>query len=281
MKEHKDKPRHEIISPDGDFQKFFFDAFNMYEEDYTVKLYRVQRKGNKTYKTYLRKYENDVPDEDDVGNQFGGGHFWAVSNDLEGKTVCKDLWIDHTFTDNLLKKNVITPHLAPGASPPVPADPFDQFSKLAIIIKDLGALNNGNGNSQAGMGTMIEGIADAFTKGMGKIQNALIDKQLEKLEAPVPEPVSTEPSTKEVILDVVDTIKDFMGPILRANDAKAKKYSESIKQSDKFKQVQENPELYDAIYTEACNDPDIGQDKIDKIFHKLGFGQEQEQAAKS
>lgn len=264
-----------IISPDGDFKKFFEKKFDTFEEEYTIKLYRISKamKG-RTYKTYLKKFVCHVPDEDEIGEEFGGGHFWCVSNDLPGKiAVEKSIWIDEIFTKRIESKNMVNhgyPREPSPMEPPPPVqDPLESMGKLLKMIAPI-LQAGGKSNEGPGVATMMEGMADAFTKGMTKIQGALIDKQLDKMDEPAPENDQEKLST---VREIVGLIREFGGPILNSSGIKQSIMKTAIKSDENFQKVKDDPDLIDAIYTMACEDPEIGQDKIDKVFEKLGFTQ--------
>lgn len=264
-------------------EKEFADYFERLEgenESWEIKLYRRHRKGKKAYTTFLRKYQDELPEEEDIGAEFGGGQFLLVHYPGGGNRLEKSIWIDELWTKRLDENRRVT------AGPPQPPaeffqknDPLEYFSRmvndmlkpmLSVMQMQQPPANNQTQNFDM-VSRMFESMTESMAASLGKVQTAIIDKQLQKLDAPEPERHETEGERMSFIREVLEIAKEFGGQLLGANGIKGRLMEQVIKSDDRFKQLQDDPDLYDALYTEAVNDPEIGKDKADKLFRKLGF----------
>lgn len=275
----KPEPEKKEIAGDADFKEFFEEKFINYADDVTIKLYRVSKVRGHTFKTYLRKYINVIPDEDEIGSEFGGGQYWAISNDLEGQVVDRLIFIDELFTERLnaekAKQNF---NQMPQAQLPaqvphqIQYDPFKSFKTiLEAVTPIVAAMSKGAARPADPQGGTLDGITEAFTNSMSKIQEFLIDKQLEKLEGGR-EPVTND--NNSIVSEVLQIIRQWGPHLIKANGKKAEALKSIVTDDARFQQLQDDPDVIDAIYTMGSQDPEIGQEKMDRIFEKLGFGAE-------
>lgn len=269
-----DKPIYHL--EDGEFHRYFQRAAAA-NEDFEIKCYRVTRKGSKTYKTWLQDFIDECPTEQEIAEKYGGGRYWFVAWDDKNKKLEKTMWIDELWTRKLMESQRVEPG-PPQSIQDMRPDPLEYMGKVLDILKPM-LNNNGNGKLQpdamADMAVkMMNGLTDSMASSLGRIQTAVIDKQLEKLDAPPPA-AQREPETTEdkmsFIREILELAKEFGGSILNANGLKGKFMKKMITEDERYQKMQEDPALYDALYTEACNDPEIGKDKTDALFQKLGF----------
>ena len=282
MSEETEKTETPIYHLDNDEFHRYFARAAAENEEFEIKCYRVTRKGNKTYKTWLQDFIDECPSEQELAELYGGGRFWLVAWDNKNRKLEKTVWIDELWTRKLIDSRRVEP--GPPQSPQeARPDPLEQLGKVMAILKPF--MNGGQPaqpqpNQMADMAVrMMEGMTESMANSLGRIQTAVIDKQLEKLDGPPAasqEPAETMSDKMGFIKEIIDLAKEFGGQLLNANGIKGKVMEQAIKSDERFAKIQEDPALYDALYTEAVNDPAIGKDKADALFQKLGFAVNQQ-----
>lgn len=225
--------------------------------DYEIKLYRVV--GVKRTKKYLRKYESEIPDEEMIGNMYGGGKFAIMGvHPTNGKLHTKYFDIDEIFDRHAARLGGRTSSQLDLNSPI--SSPISQLKELSEIMKNLGA------GPAAQPLKMMEGITEMFTNGLKKIQNVVIDQQIDRMKQQ-PEN-ENEKSDLSSILELINT---FGNKFLEARGPQENLYKQVIKSDPKFQEVSEDDDLIVELYETCCQDPEIGKDKINKIMEKLGI----------
>jgi hypothetical protein len=257
----------------------FFDRLEGQDEGWEIKLYRRHRKGTKAYTTFLRKYVDELPEEEDIGKEFGGGQFLLVHYTGGGNRIEKCIWIDELWTKRLEESRRVNP------GPPQPpadflnkSDPLEYFSRMVndmlkpmLSVMQMQQAPQSSENQFSMVQHMFESMTESMAASLGKVQSAIIDKQLERIEAPPAERPESDKDKMGFIREILEIAKEFGGALLGANGVKRRIMEQAIKQDERFKQLQEDPDLFDALYTEAVSDPDIGREKANKLFSKLGF----------
>ena len=232
----------------------FNEVFSNFNEsiDYEVKLYRVT--GVKRTKNFLKKFINEIPDEELIGNEYGGGKFAIMGvHPIEKKLHCKYYDIDELFTKKLEDRNKAAENL--NLNSPI-SNPISQLKELTSIIKDM----NVNQNPI----NLMEGMTTMFTKGLSKIQGAVIDNTIDNMK--------NKPEEKETdISSILEMISNFGNKFLEARGQQAELYKQVIKSDPNFQQAEEDEDLIVEIYDSCCEDPNIGKEKIDSIMDKLGL----------
>lgn len=261
-----------------EFERYFEDLAND-DFDFDLKLYRVVRNVKKTKKTYLRKYVNELPDEEQIGEEFGGGQFWLAHNGEDGTLFEKTIHIDEIFTQRLAKRRYgeqAPPQAAQG-------EPLQYVSKIIndMLVPMLGIMKGNQApapqqsnqpDMMANMAVkMIEGMTESLANGLTRIQSSIIDKQLNQIEGGEKPMPAVEESKNPIVREILDLVKEYGPKLLKAKGIKAKVYQELIQEDERVQKVKEEPGLSDIIYTAAVNDPEIGPDKARKLFEKAGF----------
>lgn len=262
---------------DNEFYQFFARQVSK-NESFVIKCYRVSRQKNKTYKTWLEDFFDEIPEEEDLAKNYGGGQYWLVGYDDNNRKLEKTIWIDEIWTKRLDESRRI-PEGRP-AAPGERNDPFEFFSKVMdSFVKPMMQLQNQNNNNSRNsvdnmgenMGKVYEKIAIGMASGLSKIQSAVIDKQLNKMDEPAQLPHEPVSEKMAFVRELIGVAKEFGDKLLNANGMKEQLYKAVIEDDERFQKAKEDPDIYDALYTEAVNDPEIGKEKADKLFRKLGF----------
>lgn len=265
---------------DCEFQRYF-DRLEGSEEGYEIKLYRRIRSGkSKVITTYLKKYVDELPDEDTIGNEFGGGHYMLLHYQENGNRLEKTIWIDEIFTKRLEEKNRVS-GMPPNIELLQPRiEPLEYFSKIVNdMLKPMVEMFTQNQNQGPQIQTqdpsglavrMMERMTESMAASLAKVQERVIDRQLERFDEPRDKP---EQMTDKMafIKEILGFAKQFGESLINANGTKEKLMKAAIAGSDEFKTIANDPDMFDALYTEAVNDPEIGRDKANKLFEKLGF----------
>jgi len=269
--EKKDTPIYSL-SP-VEFKRFF-DQQDLNDIEYTIKCYRVSRKKGHTYKTWLKDFVDVCPTEQEIAEEYGGGNFWLVSWDNDGQKVERSMWIDEIWSKRLDENKKVEGGRPADPQPRI--DPLEYMSKILNDVLKPMMLVVGNNNQPAPTGgdasiKFIERLTESMAKSLGKLQSAVIDQQLEKIEHKPAAPAEVPEDRISFIREILDVAKEFGNQLINANPVKSKIYEAAIKSDERFKEIEKDPDLFDALYTEAVNDPDIGKEKADKLFKKLGF----------
>jgi hypothetical protein len=258
-----------------DFYHFFRNTLADIHE-YEIKLYRCEQSANKKIKKlYLRSYYNEIPRESEIGQEFGGGDFWAVSNDplQKNNDISVYIYIDHLFTRRLRQREEQEIY-----RPAPQVDPLEHIEKIIRAIKPILELTGHAGQSQAqAMPAYIEKMTETFLSGLGKMQMAMIDRKLESIETQRDAELNAaaEASQQETamswIKEVLNFAKPFLNSFLTAKGPAKNIMRNILTQDSRFQKIAEDDELFSLLYTAGAADPEIGQDKMDKLFKDCGF----------
>ena len=270
-----------------DYYRFFEENLINQDADFEIKLYRVVKRGTKRTKFYLRTYTNMIPTEEEIGREYGGGVYFAVSpteNDEEEKEILsKVIYIDESF-DTLKaqrdqeaeRERLQQERLLYGPPQPQQINPFESISaimsgviepvlKIAMNGKQAAATSNNTGAEK-----MIEGMTGLFINSMKKINDTMINSQLERIED-LKDRAEPDDGKAQITKQILGVISQFAEGFLNANGAKEKLIRQAILEDPQFQQVQQDPDLLDTIYNEGCEDPQIGTEKMNQLFTKLGI----------
>lgn len=268
----------------------FFAGLDNEEIDYKIKCYRVSKEGNKQYKKYLRSYIGQVPDEDEIGDEYGGGHFWLCSLAPDGRTLERHLWVDDIWTNKLNEKNRSRMHAAVPLGQVGP-DPIEYFKTVMVdIVKPIIDLQNKTGvksdsnNSVDAFGKIMDGITEGMVKNLNRIQASVVTRALENMNnsQPAAGAMDADASSgentsdrlkqvQEIVQGALEFAKQFGKNFLNAEGPKKTLFEKIIQNDEGFKKAQADPAIASAIYQAACDDPDIGRKSADALFTKLGF----------
>lgn len=258
-----------------DFYRFFRNTFADVHE-YEIKLYRCEQSANKRIKkSYLCSYYNEIPRESEIGETFGGGDFWAVSNDPVDRSndISVYIYIDHLFTRRLRKREE-----QEFFRPQQQADPLEHITKIIQAIKPILELTGHAGQNQAAaMPIYIEKMTETFLNGLGKMQMAMIDRKLESIDdqrdaaANAAAEAAQTQTAMSWIKEVLNFAKPFLNSFLSAQGPAKNIMRNILTQDDRFKKIAEDDQLFSLLYSQGALDPEIGKEKMDKLFKDCGF----------
>lgn len=267
----------------GDFEGYFAEVFA--DTDFELKLYRCEVSGRKIKRTFLKRFVNEWPQEESIGTEFGAGHY-----DIRGvhpmepeKLHSKEIHIDEIW--NKIKRERDRENFEAMNGPsmrqvPQPQDPIETFSKvlgtLEPLLKVLGGTSQAQ-NPVAQLPSIMEGFQKMFVdsmKSMNKMQmESLSEIQEKQKQLMNTEPAAEEPQTMtdHLKIGILETIKAAADRFLNAGGFEEKFMKKAIKESDEYQALVNDEQTLSEVYTEAIIDPEIGKEKIDKLFKKLGI----------
>jgi hypothetical protein len=273
----------EILEASEDYKRYFEEK--LADVDFDIKLYRFSgdKFQNKQRKTFLKKFVNEIPEEDAIGYSYGGGHFYAMGwNPVTEKLYTKHIFIDEAYTE--LKKTRDSAQenkLVAFPAPPPPAQNIDPialmkefFNMVTPMMEAVASSKNDNNNkNNTGMDILIPkvitGAADIFTGAFKKMSDSFIRAQQElmdsRMEPEEPEPGPDDPQTK-IVNGIIDFIKGFADRIINA----PQKQVEGMINDPGLQRILNDKDMLSMVYSSCAGDKTIGKKKIDKIFTKLG-----------
>lgn len=247
------------------------------QNDTMIVLYRAQQSHRRVRKLFLKRFYNEIPFEEDIAREFGAregeNHYIAVtSHPVTKKILSKDIFLDPSWHKEHLKWKALQEPEDEKKSAPVPVnqDPLvysgQIISQLIKPMMELFKMKNPQPQSQD---SIAERWIEIMTGGMKKMQTAMIDQQVTQLTAPKPEP---EDTTK------LDLVKEFLGVIktygerfLQSKGLETDAMKAMINNHPGVQEIQQDDTAYNLLYQLGIEDPDIGQEKISRIFKKAGF----------
>ena len=92
--------------------------------------------------------------------------------------------------------------------------------------------------------------------------------QIETLKSA--QPPESDPKM-EMVREVMGTIKTFGDQFLAARGAQGELMKQMVLKDERIKQLQEENGLIDVLFNEGSDDPEIGPEKMRRLFMRLGF----------
>ena len=276
----------EVLDTGEDYKKFFLEKLS--DVDFEIKLYRFPSDNKfhrKPQKTYLKKYINEIPDEDEIGNEYGGGHYYAMGHHpIENKLYTKHIFIDEVYNrikadreKEALKDKQLMGY--PGIAPQI--DPINMMKEfLGMITPLIEAVSKARGEKNDSpysdmIPKVVTGAAEVFTGAFKKMSENFINAQQEMyqnrmldnndFEEEGSPPAEDGPQAK-IIGGIVDIIKAFGQRILMAPPADVQGL---VNADPKIAAVLQDKDLLSLVYSACVADKSIGKKRIDKIMAKL------------
>lgn len=261
-----------------DYYSFFMARYNEYET-YEVKLYRRERRGNgRVLRSFVGRYYDHPPQEEEIAEEHGTGDFTAQSVDpVTGEFYSRDITIDKGL-QHLHKPRNQEVHHGPYQGGPPQADPMSYMKDimgsivtplLTILTKSNGNQNNATGNLKM-VTDMMDGLMSNFTSGIKKMQSTMIDSTIDnvkKIKAPTNPPPEDTGGEWSWILDIVKAV----GAKMFDSEGKlTEKAQTMVKGNPLFSQALEDQEQLDSLYFTMATDPEIGKAKADAMFKGVG-----------
>lgn len=259
-----------------DFEREFSELFD--DEAPDIKLYRMKKVGTKFKGFFLKTYEAYVPTHEDIGNQFGGGHFKLYTVKPNGEPWTRNIYLDEVWNKKdsnggITKEDL--QELFAGAQPKTP-DYTTVFKEVAEVFKTIQQAPAAPAAPPPS--SVIDSVVEAFSNGLKRMGELMIKNQInqarepEQIQAPAADPPQ-EGALAYIhqIKEVITIAKEMGEQFLKSRGMTEKVMKEAIMKSNIMKEAQGNQELASAIFTAGCQDPDIGPDVTKKLFQKLGF----------
>jgi len=265
----REKRKRELIETNPDYYRLFKSEFNDPEMDFEIKLYRREYIGRgKQPKKFLKRYVNYVPTEEEIGEEFGGGTFWLLAWNENGEEDCSYLTLDERFTKRLQQKEQAAQML----QAPAQQNPLEYTSSIMKdIIRPMMEMVGKGGSRNGDSSKMVENIAESFSRGLMRMQQAMVTQKLEHLKEMEKKPVPPKPDQYAWVKDVLQFAKPFVDGFINAKGKSADWMKKILMNDPRFQQIKDDDVLFKLLYTLGCEDNDIGPDKMNELFEKAGF----------
>lgn len=275
------------IQTDQDFDAYFkrFIA-DTAQECYTCRL--SSRKEHPKYKNreifgYLAEWENTIPGYNDVASRFGGGDYRleVIFQTEDGKQEKRshDFHIDQRF---MPPAGAQVPAIA--AAPSMSGSAGSRDLIEIILTQQTAMMNNvfglltavitaqskNNPISEA-MQPLFEGFQTMMVHSARNTMDIVSDFSRKMLQIPEEPEEQEEPAGD--FAGIIDAVKTFWTqyarPILAATKSQQTFYAKQVRNTDMYKQLSENPELFAAAYDELCKTAPV--EKVNQLLSVLGL----------
>jgi len=256
---------------------------------FTIKLYEQEKKRNgKVKKEWLCNYDNELPDEEDIREDWGGGDYVLFSDviDNDGKPLMKEVPISKVWGKGKVRLMLESERkkqeqIEMAGSLPTPQNPprnlWDDIEKISniaspIVDKIVNAIKEKpkNDTFESLQKTLMKGHIDSLSQ----MRNALTTNTINQLMPKTPKKNNDEfggAMVKEIVMDAYEGIKKHLPKYLNASGVKRDVYEEMMKENDTFQQVTGDLESVNQLYDMLCKDPEIGKGKANEFIQKLGL----------
>lgn len=259
------------------FEKWMKKEFG--DLDVEIKLYRKEKSGSRERKVFKASYLNDNPKETEIGENFGGGDFvlWAEHPET-GEIYTKLIFLGPEWDKIAEDKAKETAELTAPAKV-IPSNNIDQgamFESLLDKVVSLVEKVTPKGQPQQAQGSdyyakAFEEIGSSYAKGLTKMGTTMIEKNIATMDKISDGDQNLNEEQKETKDDVIDLIVRFGNMILNSKGDETKAYKKLLSEDDKFKKFKDDKILFSAIYTDMCQNKNIGKKYADELFKKIGF----------
>lgn len=276
---------------DPDLVNYFNEYVNE-SDGFEMKLNRLIRKPGqkKVTRSFLRRYIDEIPLEEDIGKEYGGEpgknnyelYYYSVK---ERRPYTKTITIDESYGPGRVEREKQAAQESPVGYPaPVPAHQADPVSMMTVIMKEmvkpmLDVLVKPIAQQQAqpqqampDFGKAMEGVVNTMAKGVASIGTAMASKKVDEINQQfTPQPAATSPEEIKWAKEIFGLVKTFGQKFLENKEMNG----DSLKgMMQTFMGVEPSaiPEQsMSLVYSLGCNDPDVGKEKMDRIFQKANF----------
>jgi len=291
MKDENEKIDHSMPS---DFENEFSDLLCDDDIEINIKLYRMKKIGTKTKAFYLRAYLDDVPTYELIKQEFGGGHFKLYTlHPKTEKPITRQLYIeDYTPIHNSNSNNITIEQIRELIPVERPDNSIKIIKDVIECLKPIFSAQSVQAAPVETQSAAMESMMSIFTSGIQKMGESMISTKIKAIketnETPLPALAlpgnATDAEEKNInwfgeIKGVLEIVKEMGDSFLNANPIKSKVMKSAIMNSDVMQEAQKSQELANLIYTTGVNDPEIGEEKTNKLFKKLGFEIEDQKEA--
>lgn len=279
----REKYSDSILDASSDHERYFQEVFA--EVDFEIKLYRFadEKKG---LKLFLHKYINEIPDEERIGLEYGGGRYFALGiNPVTDKIYSKNINIDETFSElkrerdreaqEEKKRQAI---LTGQPYPQQQTDPVllmkEFFTMISPLFETLAKAQAKPPPQQENIfgeaiPKVITGAAGIFTNAFKTMSDNFMRAQQDLIdqnrEGETSELGPDDPKTK-ILETVVDFVKAFGTKLI---DSKGDGLVNTLKSDPQIQQLIKDKDLLSMVYSSCAHDKTIGKKRIDGIFKKL------------
>ncbi len=241
----------------ADYIEKYQTGFENKDDEYEIRLYSLSRAINhKLTRKWCMTFYNEIPDEGYIAKTFGGGDYIMLGrNSKLEKINCSVSINDYWNTQN-------------------PTEPHNNNAQMdginlgINIAERMLSLANGNQQNIPAVSAREEKLHDTYNRQIQKLGTALTEEKINNSSKEVQSPIQTS-----WIKDLISELKPYIPLILNAKEGGPveKKVKKAIIEDDKMQAAINDVESLNIAYTLGCEDPEIGKEKMDKLFTKMGF----------
>lgn len=263
--------REKLDSEKTDFEFYFTESLK--DEDFELKVYRLEKSGTRKNKTFLERLENEFPKEEDLAMRYGSGWYQIIGIHPTKKILLeREVRIDPIWDTRRYEAEAGTGGAVPSPPGGGMADFMTMFRAVSEMLKPI---LTGAQTKQESPSALLETAMDLGMQNM-KRMNAYYLKMQGELHDQRSALMSPDNNEREIddmspiAKEVINAIKFFGGKLFGANGS-TDQLMESIKADPRIQELMENSAAVEEIYSEAAADPNIGREKIEGLFNKLNI----------
>lgn len=249
-------------------------------DDFTIKLYeKLTRSNGKIKKEFLQSYHGELPDEDQIKEDYGAGDYLLWSNVLDdnGNNLYKEIAISKIFGKGKVRREAEAAQAPAVLQQNKPVDPFETFERVMKIANPtierlISAFQSRpqTDNFESLQRTMLKGQVESMQQLGTAYQKMLIDKIKEEGKKGNNDDMEKS-FLKEVVLDAYEGIKKYLPDYLSANRLEQKIYDKMLQKNDTYQAVMSDSEAANQLYSVLCADPEVGEVKAAEFAQRAGL----------
>lgn len=259
----------ELEENNPEFYRLFKTDILKSEGETEMKLYRVIRRGKKRIKEFVSEYHCEVPSETQIGENFGGGLFWAIGWDEDDNKYMTYIRISEHYTKLKEKREREQAMMVPQQQ----KDPLESITAYMAAMKPIMELFKGNNKNQGSSDVerVLNTVIESYSKGMVKLQQAFVTEKLEHIKELNKKPRVIPPEKLNWVKEVLQFAKPFINNFLSSNGKIQEMLKKSLLDNTSFQKIKDDDMLFKLLYTYMCQDGEIGEEKANQLFEKAGF----------
>lgn len=263
------------------FLKDFYENYGNPSRSYKVQLFDADGKGS-TLGDYLKAYGQDIPDYDDIAEEFGGGKYrlmiiYTPKNQKHRTSRCVTLKISDKYKKKRPAKDPET----------LPAIPESQTTDMPLLMS---IMQQSNQNMMTMMQTFLTVIGDVMLekskrnnqdstfiqKQMNDIimsnaeQQQMLIEKLNNKRFGFPEEQAEAPEHGAGVIGFIkDIFYRYADAFINSNPTAQKLMGKQVKESQEFLTLLQHPNEYKKAYQQIIEENPANKDKLDTMLALL------------
>lgn len=264
--------------PEGSNNPDFYEYFSerLTDPGFTIRLYRITENGQ----AFLKKFYSEIPDEEFIGQTWGGGRYYAWGKYPGGgkKHYSKKFVLDPYW--NKVRAERERKEAEEQGIFHAPAQPVVHAEKGLDLagIRDLLALfmpfmqNQNNNGSNAPMEKIMDGYTKMIFSGMNQMTREMLDVH-KKIRDQVPAKPEKEDQTGSLIKSLVETALQYLPFLSSAKNGQplANPIRDMVKNHPAVQALAQTRNGLEQLYTTLAGKKEIGEELTNQIFEQCGL----------